>query len=399
MFFRHHSKNCLISTIAVLFAFQFFLVIFAPSSFASSTPIDFSTYPNYYYLSLTGFCASNRTWEYGSLKYNGSTAYLDNNITKSFTDNNYNQIQFVADSCGGSPWGISAINIDMRDSFGWETDGKWLNIDVVSNNDAFPIFNGSVVYGYDDGAMVPGFIDKRTYDVMIEKDSYTWLSGRDQVGTEYAMEYDEVNITTDHPAYTHHIQFSIPYHASEYTSNGVSNIQIGTSMWLADGDNDGSHFVEFGGPSSPLFYLNSGGFTGSTMFWIYVSVSDDAEFDSEGSWTDQWSADFQATQDWINEQTNNATNSVNSLNVNFSVPWIVQPWFDLFTNSSCVSIPTISSWLRSNETQVCTPWTSAIRNVTTPIFTVVSSMVLFGFVIRWLRHGSTDETYHEKGKG
>lgn len=60
--------------------------------------------------------------------------------------------------------------------------------------------------------------------------------------------------------------------------------------------------------------------------------------------------------------------------------------FNLFQpQNSCVRIPIISSWLRISNLQIC-PWFPAtVRNTLTPVFGVSSIMVLFGFVVRWLR--------------
>ena len=385
------NNNCL-KLFAVFLTFAFSLLFFASETSASSTPIDLTTGSNIYKFTPYGFCANNKTWEYGSLKYTGSSLSLHNYIERTYTTNNYNQFKIVSSPCS-TAWGIHSLLLQMPDAWGWEHDGKWLNIDLVSNNNSLPIFNGSVVYGYESGtgAMIPGFIDKRTYDVQIAYDSSHDLSARDLVGTEYSMQYDEIEIYQGQPSYLYHIQFSIPYHSSDWTSNGVDDLEIGTSQWISDVGNNGSHYQLFGNVQSPLFYRDSSAINNGTMFWLYVSVSDEAEFSSEDTWEDQWSADYQATQDWINEQSSNAQNSADSLNVAFSVPWILQPWFNLFVSSDCVNIPTIASMLHTNNTQVCTPWNSTVRGIVTPIFGSITGLFVFGFFIRWLRHGSKKE--------
>ena len=80
----------------------------------------------------------------------------------------------------------------------------------------------------------------------------------------------------------------------------------------------------------------------------------------------------------------------------FSIPFQDTPLgniFSSFTDSmSCVPIPTIASMLHSNETQICPWFNSTIRNITTPILTLVSVMLTFGFLIRWLSSSSGNET-------
>lgn len=96
---------------------------------------------------------------------------------------------------------------------------------------------------------------------------------------------------------------------------------------------------------------------------------------------------YQDEKDTISGNGDDAQDSADSLDISFGVPWILQAWFSLFVDDSCASIPTISSWIHSNETRICSPWPSAVRSTLTPIFAVISGLLLFGFVIRWLRGG------------
>lgn len=105
-----------------------------------------------------------------------------------------------------------------------------------------------------------------------------------------------------------------------------------------------------------------------------------------------YSSTVQEEIDYNQQQINSATSALSGLNINFSVPWVLQAWFNLFIDSDCVSIPNLSSMLHSEETQVCSPWRGTnIRSILTPIVTGVFSLLLFGFVVRWLKHGSTRE--------
>lgn len=65
--------------------------------------------------------------------------------------------------------------------------------------------------------------------------------------------------------------------------------------------------------------------------------------------------------------------------------------FNLFSDSnSCAQIPTLSGMLHSEETQVCPYFDSTVRNILTPVISIASSMLLFGFILRWIRSSSSD---------
>lgn len=83
---------------------------------------------------------------------------------------------------------------------------------------------------------------------------------------------------------------------------------------------------------------------------------------------------------------------------NFSNPFA--PIFTMFTNTStCANIPIIASLIHSNETQICPFFSSSVTNITTPVFSFVSVMLVFGFAVRWLSSSSgnmfEDQTSHK----
>lgn len=78
------------------------------------------------------------------------------------------------------------------------------------------------------------------------------------------------------------------------------------------------------------------------------------------------------------------------------------PIFDLFTdNSSCSSIPIIAGMLNSSEITYCPWFSSTTRNILTPVLGLASSMLIFGFFVRWLGSSSgnmfEDQTSHKWG--
>lgn len=80
----------------------------------------------------------------------------------------------------------------------------------------------------------------------------------------------------------------------------------------------------------------------------------------------------------------------------FSIPASSTPLgglFGGFTDSmSCASIPTIASMIHSTETQVCPWFNSTIRSITTPVLSLFSVLLSFGFIVRWLGSSSGQET-------
>lgn len=101
---------------------------------------------------------------------------------------------------------------------------------------------------------------------------------------------------------------------------------------------------------------------------------------------------YQDEKDTINDNGDTAKDSAGDLSFDgFSVGNPLLNWIALFTDNTCVSIPTIASWIHSNETQVCSPWSSSVRGVTTPIITVLSGTILFGFIVHWLKQKDGQE--------
>lgn len=95
-----------------------------------------------------------------------------------------------------------------------------------------------------------------------------------------------------------------------------------------------------------------------------------------------------SSEDWFS--------SLSSLfTFNFINPFA--PIFNLFNNDSCAQIPTLSGMLHSEETQVCPWFDSSVRNITTPVLGLVSMMLIFGFVVRWL--GSNSGNFIEDSGG
>lgn len=69
----------------------------------------------------------------------------------------------------------------------------------------------------------------------------------------------------------------------------------------------------------------------------------------------------------------------------FSVQNPFTALFGAFTSgNTCVSIPTIAAMINSDDTQYCPWFPASVRNVLTPVLSMLSMMVIFGFVVKWL---------------
>lgn len=81
-----------------------------------------------------------------------------------------------------------------------------------------------------------------------------------------------------------------------------------------------------------------------------------------------------------------------------------QSFFAGFTDSQCVAIPTIGGMLGLGANQqYCSWWSSSIRSILTPVFSVSAILLLFGFIINWLRNDgeglSSDDKINLNRKG
>lgn len=87
------------------------------------------------------------------------------------------------------------------------------------------------------------------------------------------------------------------------------------------------------------------------------------------------------------EREQQMTEQAGGLGFNFNVLNPFAPIFDAFKDSGCQKIPTIGSWLHNPNAEVCPIFPSSVRNVLTPVFSMFSMMLIFGYVIAWLNGG------------
>lgn len=98
-------------------------------------------------------------------------------------------------------------------------------------------------------------------------------------------------------------------------------------------------------------------------------------------------------KDTIQDSVDEAENTADGMSFGFNLANHFLNWFALFNDNACVSIPTLHDWLNSTDTQVCSPWRNTnVRSVLTPIFALLGTMLVTGFVLRWLSRNNTEGT-------
>lgn len=100
---------------------------------------------------------------------------------------------------------------------------------------------------------------------------------------------------------------------------------------------------------------------------------------------EQYEQDKQEEADRENQGKDDADEAQNVFRLDLFNPFA--PIFEMFNPGGCVSIPTIASWLHVDNPQVCPWFPDSVRSVLTPVISIASIMLLFGFVVKWLRSG------------
>lgn len=155
----------------------------------------------------------------------------------------------------------------------------------------------------------------------------------------------------------------------------------------SDGRNANVSYISFYSDSISIITDNdytSGGYIGGSSLGSNPGSSPgSAEFEHSISRPDE------SSPDWLSTLTN-------LFHFSFTNP--LSPLFAAFTSGDdCVNIPTIAGMLNSEETTYC-PWFSAnTRGILTPVLSIVSIMLLFGFIVRWL--GSSSGNFFEDSQG
>lgn len=107
--------------------------------------------------------------------------------------------------------------------------------------------------------------------------------------------------------------------------------------------------------------------------------SDDRFINNDEIWDSYWedqNTDHSGDENWFD--------SLLSL-FNFNIINPFTPMFLMFTDQSeCAHIPILASMLHAEEDEVCPMFNSNTRAILTPVFSIVSMMIIFGFAVHWL---------------
>lgn len=145
-------------------------------------------------------------------------------------------------------------------------------------------------------------------------------------------------------------------------------------------------------------------FTSPTFAWTYEEsvqqsvnaasekAHDDAtaQLQATNQQTEQQKEQYEQEKEEENRREEESNEQAGSLAGIFNIT-LMNPLagiWELFNPGGCTSIPTISSWLGSKDKTYCSWWPQNIRAVLTPVFSIASVIVLFGFVVRWLGGGN-----------
>lgn len=100
---------------------------------------------------------------------------------------------------------------------------------------------------------------------------------------------------------------------------------------------------------------------------------------------DQYEKDKQEEHDREESAKNDGNGLLGIFNITLLNPF-AGIW-EMFNSGGCTSIPTIAGWVGSEDTVYCSWWPQSIRATLTPVFSISSMVLLFGFFVRWLGGG------------
>lgn len=174
---------------------------------------------------------------------------------------------------------------------------------------------------------------------------------------------------------------------------GVSQVGIlfsNAAVWVADTSNSDLQ-TAINRVNTTLGVLNT---MNTTINNLYSQGEDqlDALNDlrsAQEQANDDANARYQDEKDTINGSANDAETNASGQDFSFSIPNPLQSWFGGFSDNECVNIPNLAVWLHSEETRICTPWPSSVRTVITTVVTGLFMLILFGFIISWVKKNDT----------
>ena len=136
--------------------------------------------------------------------------------------------------------------------------------------------------------------------------------------------------------------------------------------------------------------------------YIGWDIVDDEPVDDIATIVDDWKEQQGQEVEEIKQNAQNAGNAANGiLSVfQFTVLDPLASFWSLFSDNTCVNIPIIGGLINmEGSTQVCSWWPANIRAITTPVFTSAGTLLLWGFVMKWLRDDATMAEFSRDDNG
>lgn len=206
--------------------------------------------------------------------------------------------------------------------------------------------------------------------------STPYLNGSSSI-TPISCSYNLIDNRSNTNEYPWELKFSCPLTLS---SNGIMDLFQSYSFWQDRGVldfnvqfNKGWEYPATVWALTDYYVITNGDDTPANVPFSSYEIEGNFTQDAPGSAQDD-STD--SNVDWFSSLTN-------LFNFSFLNPFA--PMFALFTdNSGCANIPIIAGMLHSEETTYCPWFSSTTRNTLTPVLGIVSTMLLFGFLVRWL---------------
>lgn len=197
------------------------------------------------------------------------------------------------------------------------------------------------------------------------------------------------------------VMTSTPFNANFWWSRGLANVGFLASqgIWSSIAGNSSTGTYDYDilqtlyGLNTSVSSINSaisGLGANSQATLDAINELQEATIEANNDANDR----YEDEKNTINDSRDEAEASANSMDTSgFSITNPFTTFFALFTDNACVSIPTIKSWIHSNESQVCSPWSgNNVRSVLTPVFSILSTLIIVGFVMRWLSSGNKEGT-------
>lgn len=366
IFYCKTSTKFVVLILALAFSFS---ILLAPKSYASAelsntyTVDDLSNFA----ITVNTFCASDVHMENNALAYSAYSYSTQEYATYNDTFNYYTI--YNPNNC--TYWGVSRIDLDN-----WAIAPEtYIYAEFIVDN---------MYAGYNKiGQGEYGYINTTSWDMQLHDNSWN----------TYGLVKDGL-LVTGRFHYTISEENGLFYDDTEYnfysdSANPYLYPRFGSSALVS---NNGSWSPQyFGDDNVPIWYNSAGAASMSfSLRLAYSTTADDWVLESSngGGGSDPDNPDW----DIIQNNGGNANDSNNQLGgINFSLINPFTSWLNLFTDNNCVTVSIIPSWFGMEETQICTPW-GDIRSYLSPIFSVFGSMLIFGFIVSWLRKNNTTES-------